>query len=165
MVVTVKAREDGSWNYTLDQELHEGAHEAYSAITNGAGVIVAKSPPLFFVKRGQTITISDAPARPAPSVTPASAVPVGPSAYLLIAGGIVGIGVGLIAIIVFLGYLHYRRVGGVRISEFEQSRPEAVRTAPLYNNAAPSLGETREEDVASHGGAAAVQQGDRQLFG
>lgn len=57
IIVVVKADETGAWEYTLDRELPDGTHEAWSAIVDANGRILAKSDPLPFVKVAEAVTI------------------------------------------------------------------------------------------------------------
>lgn len=57
IVVVVKADETGAWEYTLDRELPDGTHEAWSAIVDASGRILAKSDPLPFVKVAEAVTV------------------------------------------------------------------------------------------------------------
>ncbi len=60
IMVTVKTRSDGSWNYIFDKELENGDHEVYAVIVDNAGGVVAKSNPLPFVKTAEAFTKADA---------------------------------------------------------------------------------------------------------
>jgi hypothetical protein len=55
VVVTVKTDEQGNWRYTLDTELEDGSHNLYVAMVNNNGRIVAKSPPVPFVKTAEAV--------------------------------------------------------------------------------------------------------------
>ncbi len=57
IVVSVKAGADGSWTYTLDKELPDGAHQVVSALTDAGGRILAKSEPLPFVKVAAAVSV------------------------------------------------------------------------------------------------------------
>ena len=57
IVVTVKADAAGAWTYTMDKELPDGSHLAYSAITDAGGRILAKSEPLPFVKEAAAVSL------------------------------------------------------------------------------------------------------------
>lgn len=59
-IVTVKTDADGSFVYTFDKELEDGAHDVYVAITDNAGEIVAKTSPFSFIKEAQAYTPIDA---------------------------------------------------------------------------------------------------------
>ena len=60
IMVTVKTRSDGSWNYIFDKELENGDHEVYVVIVDNAGGVLAKSEPLAFVKTAEAFTRADA---------------------------------------------------------------------------------------------------------
>lgn len=55
IVVTVKTDSEGKWHYTLDKELENGAHELHVAMVNNEGRIIAKSPPVPFVKTAEAV--------------------------------------------------------------------------------------------------------------
>jgi hypothetical protein len=55
-VVTVKTDADGSFVYTFEDELEDGEHEVYVAVTDNTGGIVAQSNPFRFVKEAQAFT-------------------------------------------------------------------------------------------------------------
>ncbi len=58
-VVTVKTDEDGNWNYVMDKELENGAHEVYVAMTDNSGKIITKSNPIPFVKEAFAVTVDE----------------------------------------------------------------------------------------------------------
>ena len=60
IVVTVKTDSDGSFVYTLDKELEDGAHEVFVALTDNTGSILSQSSPFSFVKQAQAFTPVDA---------------------------------------------------------------------------------------------------------
>lgn len=60
LVVTVKTDEFGQWTYTLEQDVDEGEHEVYVAVTDNTGQVLEKSEPLRFVKVAQAVSIVDA---------------------------------------------------------------------------------------------------------
>lgn len=55
IVVTVKANEDGKWEYMLDAQLEDGEHTLYVASVNNAGKILAKSAKVPFTKTAEAI--------------------------------------------------------------------------------------------------------------
>lgn len=55
IVVTVKADENGKWEYTLDAQLPDGNHSLYVATVNNAGKILAKSAKVPFTKTAEAI--------------------------------------------------------------------------------------------------------------
>lgn len=61
IVVVVKADESGNWTYTLEKELPDGAHTAWTAIVDGGGRIIVKSDPLPFVKTAEAVTVGAEP--------------------------------------------------------------------------------------------------------
>lgn len=52
-VMTVKTDSDGSFVYTFENELEDGEHEVYVAVTDNTGEIVAQSNPFRFIKEAQ----------------------------------------------------------------------------------------------------------------
>ncbi len=58
-VVTVKTDKDGNWNYTMDEELENGEHEIYVAMTDNSGKIITKSSPIPFVKEAFAVTVDE----------------------------------------------------------------------------------------------------------
>lgn len=61
-VLKVKTDQDGSWSYVLDNNLEDGEHQVYVALTGDGGEISAKSNPLVFVKTAQAVSIVSSPA-------------------------------------------------------------------------------------------------------
>lgn len=57
-VLTVETNANGDWSYTLNNNnIADGNHEVYVAVTDDTGKITAKSQPFFFVKTAQAITV------------------------------------------------------------------------------------------------------------
>jgi hypothetical protein len=56
-VVTVKADVDGNWSYDLAQDLEDGTHEAYVAVTDNTGKVSMYGSGLGFVKTADAITV------------------------------------------------------------------------------------------------------------
>lgn len=67
IVVVVRTDESGQWSYTLEKELPDGTHTAWTAITDGGGRIIVKSEPFSFVKTAQAVTIGAEPVASASS--------------------------------------------------------------------------------------------------
>lgn len=59
-IVTVKTDDTGSFSYTFSNELEDGTHEVYVAITDNAGAIIAQSEPFSFVKQAEAFTAGTA---------------------------------------------------------------------------------------------------------
>lgn len=57
--LTQRTGESGVWSFVLRKELLDGHHDAYGAVTDSAGNILAKSEPLSFTKQGGTIIVSE----------------------------------------------------------------------------------------------------------
>jgi hypothetical protein len=57
VVLTVKTDADGNWSYVLDNNLDDGNHEVYVAVTDNTGKISAKSEPIAFVKTAEAVTV------------------------------------------------------------------------------------------------------------
>jgi hypothetical protein len=55
IVVTVRADNEGKFEYTFDETLEDGSHEVYVTSVNNTGKILAKSQPIPFVKTAQAI--------------------------------------------------------------------------------------------------------------
>lgn len=56
IVLTVQTDRSGNWEYTLEDSLADGEHEAYLTLVDSIGVITQKSEPLtFFVKEAQAV--------------------------------------------------------------------------------------------------------------
>lgn len=55
-IVTVRTGEDGSFIYTFEKELEDGEHEAYVAVTDNSGAIMARSNPFRFIKEAEAFT-------------------------------------------------------------------------------------------------------------
>jgi hypothetical protein len=60
VVVTTTTDADGNWRYDFSSRLAEGRHEAYVAVNDDTGKLVAASRPLaFFVKEAQAVSEED----------------------------------------------------------------------------------------------------------
>lgn len=55
-IVTVKTDESGGFSYLFENELEDGTHEVYVAITDNTGEIIAQSNPFSFTKRAEAFT-------------------------------------------------------------------------------------------------------------
>jgi hypothetical protein len=60
VIVTVKTDSNGDWTYTVKEELENGDHQVFVAVTNNSGAIKAKSAPLPFVKTAQAVSVTRA---------------------------------------------------------------------------------------------------------
>ncbi len=64
-IITVKTDDTGAFEYIFTNELEDGKHDVYVAMTDNAGKIVAQSEPFTFVKEAEAFTtgsFSDGPA-------------------------------------------------------------------------------------------------------
>ena len=82
IVVVVQTDSQGNWSYDLEQDLADGEHEAYVAVTDNIGQITAQSEPLPFVKTAEAVTIRTAEAA---SVRPVSPMDRWKSSFVVIA--------------------------------------------------------------------------------
>jgi hypothetical protein len=57
IILTVKTDKDGNWSYVLDQNVGDGEHEVYVAVTDNTGKVEEKSNPLLFIKTAEAVTI------------------------------------------------------------------------------------------------------------
>jgi hypothetical protein len=57
IVLTIKTDNDGNWSYVLDQDVEDGQHEVYVAVTDNTGKVAEKSEPLAFIKTAEAVTI------------------------------------------------------------------------------------------------------------
>jgi hypothetical protein len=57
IVLTIKTDNDGNWSYVLDQDIGDGQHEVYVAVTDNTGRVGEKSEPLAFIKTAEAVTI------------------------------------------------------------------------------------------------------------
>jgi trimeric autotransporter adhesin len=57
IVLTVKTDSDGNWSYVLDQDIGDGQHEVYVAVTDNTGKVEEKSDSLSFIKTAEAVTI------------------------------------------------------------------------------------------------------------
>jgi len=103
IVITIKADENGNWNYELDKELANGQHEAYVAVIDEVGKIVSKSEPIAFVKTAQAasvIPVSELSANQSPMENSSAQ-------YILMAIGIMS--VCLVLALIAIGFLTYKQ--------------------------------------------------------
>lgn len=96
IIVTVKTGPDGVWKFELDEELADGSHQVYAAITDGAGSIVAKGPVLPFTQTAEAVVIGALSAEPL-AQSPTSPVERFIAGSPVLFGGIV---IGLLLILV-----------------------------------------------------------------
>ncbi len=61
IIVTIKADNNGEWEYLLDKELENGNHTVYTATVNNTGNIIAKSSGYLFTKTAEAVTFQDLP--------------------------------------------------------------------------------------------------------
>ncbi len=59
VVLSLKTDKNGDWSYVLEDELEDGPHQVYVAVTDNAGKITAKGEPFGFIKTAQAITRDD----------------------------------------------------------------------------------------------------------
>lgn len=57
VVLSVKTDSNGDWSYVLEDNLEDGEHQVYVAITEESGRIKGKSNPLVFVKTAQAVSV------------------------------------------------------------------------------------------------------------
>lgn len=57
IILTIKTDSQGNWRYVLEEQIKDGNHEIYVAVTDNTGKIKSKSEPLPFVKIAQAATI------------------------------------------------------------------------------------------------------------
>ena len=55
-IITVKTDDTGAFEYIFTNELEDGKHDVYVAMTDNAGKIVAQSEPFTFVKEAEAFT-------------------------------------------------------------------------------------------------------------
>ena len=65
LTLVTKTNENGYWEYVLDKPLEKGEHEAYVAITNNQGKIVAESEPFKFIKTSVAVAAVIPPSKKA----------------------------------------------------------------------------------------------------
>lgn len=96
ILITIKTDYSGTWSYTLDKELENGAHQAVIALNDENGHILAKSETMPFVKSADLVSIgTDATI---PTSNPAgSGVPA--YAYIAIIIGLAGIAVSVAGVL------------------------------------------------------------------
>lgn len=84
VMVTTVTDGDGNWSYDFGSRLADGRHEAYVAVNDGTGRLVASSNPLaFFVKEARAASEEDF-LRPDVDIRPVEEIPI--RAYVLGAG-------------------------------------------------------------------------------
>lgn len=60
LVLTLKANNEGNWEYKLDRSLSDGEHEVYVVVNDETGKIVAKSKPSsLFIKEAKAVSASN----------------------------------------------------------------------------------------------------------
>ncbi len=100
IIVTVKANDNGNWEYVLDVPVEEGRHELFVTSVNAQGDIVRRSPSIPFVRTAEAIEFT-----PLSGATSQSGIMAGN--FLAIALALF-LGIGFIALLV-LGLSHRRR--------------------------------------------------------
>lgn len=104
MVAIVQTGENGIWSYILEAELADGPHEAYVALTDANGSVIAKSRPVAFIKEAAILSI----ALP-PPLSPATQEKLGFFAQNAIILSLFGVGVLIGIALIILGTLSMRR--------------------------------------------------------
>lgn len=103
LVAIAKTNAEGAFSYTLSQELLDGGHDVYAALTDNTGAIVLLSPVFKFAKKGTAYTY---PKDSAPAVTQAAAVAGADEVTLpfnlAAATGVVGFGLVLLLLAISL---------------------------------------------------------------
>lgn len=118
LVVTVRTGPDGVWEFAFDEELPDGSHRAYAAITDSAGRVLAKSRPLPFVKEAQAVTVGAVAAEPlaAPDETPTERF-LSSSLLLLVVSALAFLGL----FVAVLGYLRRGRKASEPVVDSRES--------------------------------------------
>jgi len=57
LILSTVTDSKGNWSYVLENQIDDGQHQVYVAVTDSQGKITAKSEPLFFVKTADAIAI------------------------------------------------------------------------------------------------------------
>ncbi len=61
-ILTIKTNADGSWSYILKEQIEDGNHQVFVAVTDNEGKVKSKSEPLPFIKTAQAVTVNRAEA-------------------------------------------------------------------------------------------------------
>lgn len=120
IVVTLRTDSDGAWSFEFDEELEDGSHTVYTALTDSAGEILAKSSPLPFVKEAGAITLGES-LEQMPAAPPADPVELTP--YRMVVVAIVAVTTLAILTILAFGFFHQSKVSGVRLDGQRLSVP------------------------------------------
>lgn len=124
VILTVKADANGNWSYILDEEIEDGEHQIYIAVTDNTGKITAKSEPLFFIKTAEAVSIVP-PTQASDVAQIASPVEKRKTSYFLIS--LIVVAVTLILSLIFIG---------IRMSVFNK---ETSMADGIQNNADDKL--------------------------
>jgi chitodextrinase len=114
IVVTIKADNDGQWEYIVDKELENGKHDIYLAMTESSGKIIAKSTPIPFVKSAEAVSLG--------SVLPIAEMAVSTKQGFL-GGSLTLITIGAIALLVIIGLITISIIRKRKVS-FENSKDD-----------------------------------------
>jgi len=107
LVLTVKTDADGNWSYTLDEDIEDGKHEVYVAVTDSTGKISDKSKPLAFVKTAEAVTIIP-PAEASATERTQSPIKTSYQKNLLLS---IAIGIGALLLALFtIGLIRHKKV-------------------------------------------------------
>jgi len=98
IIVTVRADEDGHFEYVLDETLEDGAHELYVASVNNSGKILAKSESVPFIKTAQAVEYT-------PFATTDDVTPVDSAMHTMITFSLLLMLIVSVSVIVWLGIL------------------------------------------------------------
>jgi hypothetical protein len=105
LVATTTVDANGEWQYTIEDPLNDGVHEAYVAINDDTGRVTRKSDPLAFViQAAQAVAPGDLkePAALAPDVNVASTSAPSQNLDLYIIGGIMLLLVAILMIVIIV---------------------------------------------------------------
>ena len=104
LVLTVKTDDTGQWTYALDEQLNDGQHMVYVAVTDTTGRIQKKSNPFaFYVSRAEAAPLTNfIDDEPIATPEPTSSF----SRYYL-AGSFVAVALALVGVLIILRKRHH----------------------------------------------------------
>jgi hypothetical protein len=110
-----KTDANGLWSYVLDAALDDGQHQAYVALSDNTGLLVAKSLPFFFIKDAGMYTLGTLSQKTMATLDEPDQ-PLSEYAYMLIASFVV-LTVGLLMLVISIFMTHHHHLRSVKRSQ------------------------------------------------
>jgi hypothetical protein len=116
-IVVVKTDANGSWSYTFDgEDVEDGEHEVYVAVTNNTGKIITQSTPVAFVKTAEAVERVDASN---PEAAAYNQSPLEKSKNNIFLFSFIASAIAIVLIILFMYWRHKRQSKGGSVTGYD----------------------------------------------